>query len=69
MKSELTIIIPDYKSPFLKIIIENSLLLNPDKIVVSNYKTQLTEKIQKELISEKNIFFLNFYKKKKSRRL
>ena len=64
MSNDLTIIIPDYKSPVLKEVIENSLLLKPNKIVVSNYKTLLTEKIQKEMISETNIVFLNFDERK-----
>ena len=64
MNNDLTIIIPDYKSPFLKVIIEAALLLKPHKMVVSNYKTPLTEKIQKEIISETNIVFLNFDERK-----
>ena len=48
MNNELTIIIPDYKSPVLQEVIEKSLLLKPHKIIISNYKTSLTEKIQNE---------------------
>ena len=38
-------------------IIENSLLLNPNKIIISNYKTNLTDEIKEYFSFEKSIFF------------
>ena len=64
MKKDITVIIPDYKSPFLKTVIKNSLLINPDKIIVSNFKTRQTEQIENEFNDYKNIEFLNFNERK-----
>ena len=62
----LSIVIPDYKSPFLEKVIEFSLNLNPNKIVVSNYQTENTKKLQEKY---SNVKFLNFKNRKKSWRL
>ena len=60
MSYSLGIIIPDYKSPFLEEVIQNSLLLSPEKIVVSNFKTSETVLLQNKYSHIKNIQFLNF---------
>ena len=60
MSKSLTIIIPDYKSLFLKEVIDSAIKLNPEKIVISNYKTELTQKISEKYKEIKNIKFLNF---------
>ena len=57
----LSIVIPDYKSPFLEKVIESSLNLNPHKIVVSNYQTENTKKLQEKY---SNVKFLNFKNRK-----
>jgi len=60
MFKPLTVIIPDYKSPFLKEVIDATLKLNPEKVIVSNYETPLTQKISEQYKEIKNIKFLNF---------
>ena len=60
MSESLGIIIPDYKSPFLEQVIKNALLLNPEKIVVSNFETPETLLIQNKFNHIKSIKFLNF---------
>jgi MoaA/NifB/PqqE/SkfB family radical SAM enzyme len=60
MSESLGIIIPDYKSPFLEQVIKNALLLNPEKIVVSNFETPETLLIQNKFNHIKSIQFLNF---------
>ena len=60
MFKPLTVIIPDYKSPFLKEVIDPTLKLNPEKVIVSNYETPLTQKISEQYKEIKNIKFLNF---------
>ena len=42
----LTIIIPDYKSKYLDRVIEKVLLLEPEKIIISNFKTKFTSEIE-----------------------
>ncbi len=64
MSNSLGIIIPDYKSSFLEIVLQNALLLNPEKIVVSNFKTQDTVLLQNKYSHIKNIQFLNFEERK-----
>ena len=56
MSKSLTIIIPDYKSLFLKEVIDSAIKLNHEKIVISNYKTELTQKISEMLLSGIKIF-------------
>ena len=60
MSNSLGIIIPDYKSPFLEEVIQNSLLLSPEKIVVSNFKTSETVLLQNKYSHIESIQFLNF---------
>ena len=57
--NNLSIVIPDYKSKFLKKTILSALKLNPNKIVVANYLTDFTKKIQSE-ITDTKVHFLNF---------
>ncbi len=64
MSNSLGIIIPDYKSSFLEVVLQNALLLNPEKIVISNYKTQDTVLLQNKYSHIKNIEFLNFEERK-----
>ena len=64
MSESLGIIIPDYKSPFLEEVIKNALLLNPEKIVVSNFETPETLFIQNKFNHIKSIQFLNFDNRK-----
>ena len=64
MSNSLGIIIPDYKSSFLEIVLQKALLLNPEKIVISNYKTQDTVLLQNKYSHIKNIQFLNFEERK-----
>ena len=61
---DLTIIIPDYKSPYLGEIIENALKLNANKIIISNYETSYTKKLENNFKEQKNIKFLNFHERK-----
>ena len=55
----LTIIIPDYKSKYLDRVIEKVLLLEPEKIIISNFKTKFTSEIELKFKNHKNIKFLN----------
>ena len=64
MLKSLGIIIPDYKSPFLEEVIKNALALNPEKIVVSNFKTPETLIIQDKFKLIESIQFLNFEERK-----
>lgn len=64
MTNSLGIIIPDYKSPFLEEVIQNALSLNPEKIVISNYKTPETVLLQNKFSKIENILFLNFEDRK-----
>ncbi len=64
MSNLLGIIIPDYKSPFLEEVIQNALSLNPEKIVVSNFKTPETVLLQNKYSHVENIQFLNFEERK-----
>ncbi|MBD1142795.1 glycosyltransferase [Pelagibacterales bacterium SAG-MED35] len=57
--NDLTIIIPDYKSKYLDKVIEKILILEPNKIIISNYKTQFTSEIENKYQNYKNIKFLN----------
>ena len=56
---DLTVIIPDYKSKHLDRVIQEILLLEPEKIIVSNFKTDFTSKIEEKFKIYKNIKFLN----------
>ena len=47
---DLTIIIPDYKSPYLGEIIENAVTLNANKIIISNYETPYTKKLENNTV-------------------
>ena len=60
MVKSLGVIIPDYKSSFLEEVIKGALLLNPEKIIVSNFKTSYTSQIENKFKNLKNIRFLNF---------
>ena len=60
MVKSLGVIIPDYKSSFLEDVIKGALLLNPEKIIVSNFKTSYTSQIENKFKNHKNIRFLNF---------
>ena len=60
MIKSLGIIIPDYKSSFLEEVLKSALLLNPEKIVVSNFKTTYTSQIENKFKNHKNVYFLNF---------
>tara|TARA_B110000971_G_C20034248_1_gene513267 strand:+ start:2376 stop:4463 length:2088 start_codon:yes stop_codon:yes gene_type:complete len=64
MSNSLSVIIPDYKSAFLEQVIDSALLLNPEKIVISNFKTQETVLLQNKYSHIKNIQFLNFNERK-----
>ena len=61
---DLTIIIPDYKSPYLGEIIENAVTLNANKIIISNYETPYTKKLENNFKEQKHIKFLNFHERK-----
>ena len=60
MIKSLGVIIPDYKSSFLEEVLKSALLLNPEKIVVSNFKTSYTTQIENKFKNHQNIRFLNF---------
>jgi MoaA/NifB/PqqE/SkfB family radical SAM enzyme len=62
--SSLSIVIPDYKSPFLEEVIKNALLLNPEKIVISNFKSSYTSQIENSFKNNSKIKFLNFSDRK-----
>lgn len=59
---DLSIVIPDYFSSFLDRTIESALKLNPSKIIIANFRTDFTERIQKKFLND-NIQFLNFDKR------
>ena len=61
---DLTIIIPDYKSPRLEEVINNALEINPKKIVISNFETELTKSIENKFKESQIIKFLNFKDRK-----
>ena len=67
MVKSLGVIIPDYKSSFLEDVIKGALLLNPEKIIVSNFKTSYTSQIENKFKNHKNIRFLNFDDRKKTK--
>ena len=53
----LSVVIPDYKSSFLDQTIESVLLINPDEIIISNFKTSYTESLEKNIkITKKSSF-------------
>ena len=56
--NSLSIVIPDYKSPFLEEIITNAISLNPEKIIVSNFQTSYTSKIESIFKNNEKIKFL-----------
>ncbi len=56
----LSVVIPDYKSSFLDQTIESVLLINPDEIIISNFKTSYTESLEKKYKDNEKIKFLNF---------
>ena len=60
---DLTVIIPDYKSQYLDRVIEAILPLEPDKIIISNFKTKFTTKIEEKFQDNENIKFLNHLEK------
>ena len=64
MSDSLGIVIPDYKSDFLEEVIKSALTLNPEKIVISNYETSATKKIQNKFSHIDFIEFLNFNERK-----
>ena len=66
---DLTIIIPDFKSLRLEEVINNALNLNPKKIIVSNFETEFTKKIESNYEGNEIVSFLNFKEKEKSRGL
>ncbi len=61
---DITIVIPDFKSPRLDEVINSALSLNPKKIIVSNFETEFTKKIQNNYEGDKIVSFLNFKEKK-----
>ena len=62
--SDLSIIIPDYRSKHLEKVIEAALLLDAKKIIISNFKTTLTQTIQDNYKNNEKIKFLNWEKQK-----
>lgn len=62
--SDLCIIIPDYKSLYLKKTIESALLINPKEIIVSNFKTDHTSSLENKYKDLEKVKFLNFNSRK-----